>query len=121
MSIKVRIISCAIAVTAAGGFLTALALYSPEEDTPVYSTPQDLAPPAPSVEETIIETTAEGFLVGELDGYVAVWHNTDRAVPIEATGIAVRTLRALDQEMLRDGVFFGNYMDVVMFLEDFGP
>jgi hypothetical protein len=121
MRIKVRIISIVAAVTAAGGFLTALALSGSEE--PVYSTPQDLTPPAPIAEEAA-ETVAgktDGFLVGELDGYIAVWHNTDRAVPLEATGIAVRSLRVMDQEMLQAGVFFDDYMDVVMFLEDFGP
>jgi hypothetical protein len=106
-------------VTAAGGFLTALALSGLEE--PVYSTPQSLAPPEPVIEETAGTVAADGFFVGELEGYIAVWHNTDRALPIEATGIAVRSLRAMDQEMLRTGVFFDDYMDVVMFLEDFGP
>jgi hypothetical protein len=110
----------------AGGFLTALALYSPEPEPEriAYSTPQDLTPPEPIREETA-ETgsaaRAEGFLVGELDGYIAVWHNTDRAMPIEATGIAVRSLRVMDQEMLRAGVIFEDYMDVIMFLEDFCP
>jgi len=120
MNIKLRIISSAAAVTLAGGFLTALALHSPEESAPVYSTPQDLLPP-PAVVEESRETVGDGFLVGELDGYIAVWHNADRAVPLEATGIALRSLRILDQEMLREGVVFSDYMDVVMFLEDFGP
>ena len=121
MNIKLRIISSAAAVAIAGGFLTALALSAPEESVTVYSTPpQDLAPPPPIVEE-MTETINEGFLVGDLDGYVAVWHNTDRALPIEETAIPIRSLRVLDQEMLRDGVFFDDYMDVVMFLEDFGP
>ena len=121
MNIKLRIISSAAAVTLAGGFLTALALHSPDESAPVYSTPQDLPPPPAVIVEESTETVGDGFWVGELDGYIAVWHNADRAVPLEATDIALRSLRVLDQEMLREGVVFSDYMDVVMFLEDFCP
>jgi hypothetical protein len=118
MNIKLRIISSAVAVVTAGGFLTALALQPSDE--PVYSTPQGIESPEP-VAENSGETIREGFWVGEENGNIAVWHNSDRTVPLENTGIALRPLRALDQEMLRAGVYFENYMDVVMFLEDFCP
>ncbi|MDR0325979.1 MAG: hypothetical protein LBI19_07815 [Oscillospiraceae bacterium] len=114
---KAKIVSSITALTLAGIFLTALALSNPE--TPAYSTPPDLEPPV-SVEPED-KAPADGFWVCEVDGYVAVYHNTDRDMPIEMTGIAVRSLRSGDQNMLRDGVFFEDYWDVVMFLEDFGP
>ena len=114
MNIKLRIISSAVAVVTAGGFLTALALQ------PEPGTPQGIESPEPIAEDSR-ETIREGFWVGEENGNIAVWHNSDRSVPLESTDIAIRSLRALDQEMLRTGVYFEDYMDVVMFLEDFCP
>ena len=117
---EVRIIILLLAVVAASGFLTALAISGTDESVPSYSTPPELTPPAPS-EDAVSAVKAEGFWVSEQDGYIAVWHNADRTEPIESTAVAVRTLRMIDQELLREGVFFGDYMDVVMFLEDFCP
>ncbi|MDR0294262.1 MAG: hypothetical protein LBH95_08950 [Oscillospiraceae bacterium] len=114
---RARIISSVLALTLTGIFLTALALSGPE--TPVYSTPPDIEPPAVSA-GTVLEIP-EGFWVCEFEGYIAVYHNADRGTPIETTDVALRSLRGGDQEMLRGGVFFENYMDVVRFLEDFGP
>jgi len=107
-----------MAVTLAGIFLTALALSGAEEE-PVYSTPPKMEPPEMSAEP--IAQTAEGFWVCEFDGELLLYHNADRSTPIETTSIDIRSLRSADQQMLRDGVFFENYIDVVMFLEDFGP
>ena len=117
MKIKAKIISSITALTLAGICLTALALSGSEE---TYSTPPDLEPPAASA-EPVGNVPAEGFWVCEHDGYIAVYHNADRAAPLETTAIAVRSLRNADQDMLREGVFFEDYMDVVLFLEDFGP
>ena len=117
MKIKAKIISSVTALTLAGIFLTALALSGPE--APVYSTPPDIEPPVSAEPER--DDAPEGFWVCEYDGYIAVYHNTDRDIPLETTGVALRSLRAGDQEMLREGVFFEDYMDVVLFLEDFGP
>jgi hypothetical protein len=119
--LKIRIISLSAALALSGAFLTALALSAP--DAPVYSTPPVLEPPPalPPEPTSTPAATANGFWVCDFDGYAAVFHNTDRVVPIETTGIPVRSLRMADQEMLREGVFFEDYMDVIMFLEDFGP
>ena len=118
MNIKAKIISSITALALAGIFLTALALSGPE--APVYSTPPDMEPP-PAPAEPESAGPAEGFWVCEHDGYIAVYHNAERGTPLETTGIPLRSLRAGDQEMLREGVFFEDYMDVVLFLEDFGP
>jgi hypothetical protein len=122
MNIKMKIITSAAALALMGVFLTALALSAPDEaEAPAYSTPPVLLDsPAPSV-EPVANVPADGFWVTEFDGYAAVYHNTDRDTPLETTGIALRSLRTADQEMLREGVFFTDYMDVVLFLEDFGP
>ena len=114
INIKAKIISSVTAVTLAGIFLTALALS--DSETPAYSTPPDVAPPTSAEPEPV-----DGFWVCEADGYITVYHNAGRDTPVETTGIAVRSLRAADQDMLRAGVFFEDYMDVVRFLEDFGP
>jgi hypothetical protein len=116
--LKARIISTIAALALSGIFLTALALSAP--DTQVYSTPPAIEPPLPSETEQS-SAAASGFWVCEFDGYAAVFHYADRGTPIETTGIALRSLRLNDQEMFRAGVFFEDYMDVVMFLEDFGP
>jgi hypothetical protein len=118
--LKAKIISAIAAVVLAGAFLTALALS--DSDTPAYSTPPGIEPPPiPSVTEEEYARFEFGFWVSEFDGYAAVFHNADRGVPIETTLIALRSLRTADQDMLKTGVFFEDYMDVVMFLEDFGP
>jgi hypothetical protein len=118
--LKTKIISAITALTLSGLFVAALALSVP--DTPVLSTPPNIEPPPPlpSVSEAPA-ATAIGFWVCGFDGYAAVFHNADRGTPIELTGIALHSLRMADQEMFSEGVFFEDYLDVVMFLEDFGP
>ncbi|MCL2002876.1 MAG: hypothetical protein FWG72_02590 [Oscillospiraceae bacterium] len=119
--LKARIIAVIAALTLSGAVLTALALSVP--DAPAYSTPPviELPPALPSEPEKPAVSPVNGFWICELDGYAAVFHNADRTVPVETTGIAIRSLRMADQVLLREGVFFEDYMDVVMFLEDFEP
>lgn len=113
---KVKIISSVFAITLAGIFMTALALSQPDE--PVYSTPPEITPP-PSAAMKAVDP--EGFWVCAINDTVVVFHSTNRETPVETTTIALNTLRLNDQDMLRMGVFFEDYMDVVRFLEDFAP
>jgi hypothetical protein len=129
---KIKIISSIALVALTGVFLTALALSGSDETPsvlpglsapapPLPATPSapPSAEPAPSSPAAAAET--EGFWIRELDGYIAVYHNTKRDTPIEISETAVWSLRLADQEMLKEGVFFEDYMDVVVFLEDFAP
>jgi hypothetical protein len=121
MNVKVKMISLIAAVCLAGvSLITALALSGAEEEAPVFSTPPAFEPPPPPSFEPAPQPP-EGFWVCEIDGQVVVCHNASRTVPIEITNIDIRSLRRHDQDMLRAGVFFTDYMDVVVFLEDFGP
>ena len=119
---KARIITSVMAVALTGIFLTALALSGSEP-----AAPQVPEPPAEAEAlldaDTADDTVAvdEGFWVCESDGVITVFHNTERNVPIKTTSTAVHTLRLADQEMLRSGVFFDNYLDAMSFLEDFAP
>jgi hypothetical protein len=117
--LKTRIITAIIALAMSGVSVTALALSSSGTQE-VFSTPPVIEPPSPSPYENPAYVDS-GFWVCEFDGYAAVFHSADRSSPIEKTDIALRSLRMGDQELFRTGLFFEDYMDVVIFLEDFGP
>ena len=118
INIKAKLAIMLLLITAAGACLTALAV-STRSDEPVYSTPPAKITPPPSLVSP--EQPEHGFWVAEYNGYIAVYHNANREAPAETTDIELQALRYGDQNMLREGVFFDNYLDVVYFLEDFGP
>ncbi len=115
---KAKIITSVTAIALAGIFLTALAF---SDSGPLPEAPEPPVEAEPLSEVFPSEKPEEGFWVCAADGVITVYHNSDREDPVKTTTTAVHTLRAADQELLNNGVFFSNYLDAMSFLEDFAP
>lgn len=69
--------------------------------------------------ETVVED-AQSFVLGIYEGNIAVFYGEFQQVPAIETDIDVLTLRAVDRELLSQGIKVSTYEEVLQLLEDFG-
>ena len=60
------------------------------------------------------------YVLRDCGGYVAVYEGTDSGKPSTVTDIEVSTLRALDRQMLENGLVLDSREKLLMTLEDLG-
>lgn len=63
---------------------------------------------------------AECYVLRDCNGYVAVYDGADAKKPTTVTDIEVSTLRALDRQMLKNGLEIDSREKLMMTLEDLG-
>lgn len=64
--------------------------------------------------------TQECYVLRDCDGYVAVYNGPKAKKPTTVTDIQTSTLRALDQQMLKNGLELDSREKLMMTLEDLG-
>lgn len=62
---------------------------------------------------------AEDYLLGEYEGYVAVWYPAQASIPAMITDISARDLPLQDRVELREGIPAADRDEVMRLLEDF--
>ena len=63
---------------------------------------------------------AEGYVLGEADGLIAVYRSGRLREPIAVTDIELRTLRDADREKITEGLPAADQREVQELLEDLG-
>ena len=64
--------------------------------------------------------SSECYVLRDCDGYVAVYNGRNAKKPSTVTDIEVSTLRALDRQMLKNGLELDSSDKLMMTLEDLG-
>ncbi len=106
MKYGIRIILCAALCAIA---LT-LAVFTLSGFSPVHTRPR---PNLPDVSEG-------SFVLGAVDGNVAVFAGGDMENPISVTNIELEQLRETDREMISEGLVAGSESELMQLLEDLG-
>lgn len=70
--------------------------------------------------ECVAQTAKECYVLRDCDGYVAVYDGPKAKKPTTVTDIQVSTLRALDRQMLQNGLELDSREKLMMTLEDLG-
>ena len=70
--------------------------------------------------ETVSCAAPACYVLRDCGGYVAVYDGEDAKKPTTVTDIEVATLRALDRQMLRNGLALDSREKLMMTLEDLG-
>lgn len=69
--------------------------------------------------ETVVQEP-QSYVLGIYEGNIAVFYGEFQKVPAIETEIDVSTLRAVDRELLSQGIKVSTYEEVLKLLEDFG-
>lgn len=62
----------------------------------------------------------DSFVLGEIDGNIAVFAGGDMETPITVTNIELDSLREADRSMISDGLVAGSESELMQLLEDLG-
>lgn len=63
---------------------------------------------------------ADGFILKEYQGYIAIFAPGFDKTPATITGIEVKNLREADKELLKNGIHAETSEELMLLLEDFG-
>ena len=70
---------------------------------------------------SVLPAVSEGsFVLGELDGNVAVFASGDLESPVTVTNIELRQLREADRSLISAGLIAGSESELLQLLEDLG-
>ena len=76
---------------------------------------------SPSRARTKLPAVSEGsYVLGELDGNIAVFAGGDMETPISVTNIELAQLREADRELISAGLVAGSESELMQLLEDLG-
>ena len=76
---------------------------------------------SPSRAHTNPPVVSEGsFVLGEIDGNIAVFANGDMQNPLTVTNIELNQLREADRSMISAGLVAGSESELMQLLEDLG-